>query len=69
MKLTILLFLGLSILLTSCKWQTATQQIKTENIVKGDTVTELGSSIMVVYQDRKNVFWFGSWESGLYRFP
>jgi ligand-binding sensor domain-containing protein len=68
MKLSILFFLSILILLTSCNGQTTTQQVKTENIVKGDTVTEPGSSIMVVYQDRKNVYWFGSWETGVYKY-
>ena len=33
-----------------------------------DTVQELGSSIMVIYQDKKNVYWYGSWETGVYRY-
>jgi ligand-binding sensor domain-containing protein len=68
MKLNILLFLSILTLLTSCNRQTITQQVKAEIIVKGDTVTELGSSIMVVYQDKKNVRWFGSWETGVYKY-
>lgn len=36
--------------------------------VKGDTVTELARNIMIVYQDKKNHYWFGSWEEGLYRY-
>jgi hypothetical protein len=31
-----------------------------EMIAKGDTVKELGSNIMVIYQDIKNTYWFGS---------
>jgi ligand-binding sensor domain-containing protein len=34
----------------------------------GDVVNEPGSSIMVVYQDKKNIYWFGSWETGVYRY-
>ena len=34
----------------------------------GDTVTQLGNNIMVVYHDSKNIYWFGSWETGLYKF-
>lgn len=56
------------ILLTSCNGQTSKQQVKTENVVKGDIVAELGKSIMVVYQDCKNVYWFGSWETGVYKY-
>jgi len=68
MKLNILLFLSILTVLTSCNGQTAKQQVKTENIVKEDTVTELGNSIMVVYQDKRNVYWFGSWETGVYKY-
>ncbi len=39
-----------------------------EQLAPGDTIKELGSSIMVVYQDKKNVYWFGSWETGVYRY-
>lgn len=68
MKLSILLSLSFLTLLTSCNGQTTKQKVKTENIVKGDSVTELGKSIMVVYQDKKNVYWFGSWETGVYKY-
>ncbi|MFV0389776.1 MAG: hypothetical protein ACK5NT_13605 [Pyrinomonadaceae bacterium] len=68
MKLSILLFLTILTMLNSCNGQNTSQKVKTENIVKGDSVTELGKSIMVVYQDKKNVYWFGSWETGVYRY-
>lgn len=68
MKLSILLFLSILTLLTSCKGQTKEQQVKTEYILTGDTVTELGSSIMLIYQDSKNNYWFGSWETGVYKY-
>ncbi|MBU2019896.1 MAG: hypothetical protein KJ941_09645, partial [Bacteroidetes bacterium] len=68
MKLSILLFLSILTLVTSCNGQTTKQQANKENIVKGDSVTELGSSIMVVYQDKKDVYWFGSWETGVYKY-
>lgn len=68
MKLNILLFLSILTLLTSCNGQTTTQQDKIENIAKGETVTELGNNIMVVYQDKKNAYWFGSWETGVYKY-
>ena len=59
-------------LLTSCNGQTSNQKKNTEQFseqfAKGDTVKELGSSIMVVYQDKKNIYWFGSWETGVYRY-
>ena len=72
MKLNILLFLSILTLLTSCNGQTSTKNINTDHInkiiEKGDTVKELGSSIMVLYQDKKNIYWFGSWETGVYRY-
>ena len=36
--------------------------------IEADTVTTLGENLMMVYQDRKGNFWFGSWESGLYQY-
>ena len=58
--------------MTSCNGQISnetknTNQLK-ELLLKGDTVKELGSSIMVVYQDKKNIYWFGSWDTGVYRY-
>ena len=72
MKLNILLFLSILTLLTSCNGQTSNQEKSTEQFdeqsVKGDIVKELGSSIMVIYQDKKDVYWFGSWETGVYKY-
>jgi|GEM_PF-2653401 len=34
----------------------------------GKTVSQLGPNIMVIFQDNQNVHWFGSWETGLYRY-
>ena len=72
MKLTTHLLLSILSILTSCNGQT-TQSNNNSIIVKeikakGDTVKELGSSIMVIYQDTKNTYWFGSWETGIYRY-
>lgn len=68
MKLNILIFLSTITLLTSCNGQTSNQKKNTDQFIKGDTVKELGKSIMVVYQDSKNTYWFGSWETGVYRY-
>jgi hypothetical protein len=68
MKLNILLLLTISTLLTSCNGQNTYQKRSADQITKGDTVKELGSSIMVIYQDKKNVYWFGSWETGVYKY-
>jgi ligand-binding sensor domain-containing protein len=72
MKLTTLLFFGILSILTSCNGQISNWDnhavLLNEINVKGDTVKELGNSIMVIYQDKKNTYWFGSWETGLYKY-
>lgn len=68
MKLNILLILTVLTLLTSCNGQTTYQKSNTANFTKGDTVNEVGKNIMVIHQDIKNVYWFGSWETGIYRY-
>lgn len=68
MKLMKLLYLSILTLLTSCNGQTINKQNDTNHFINGDPVNELGSSIMVVYQDKKYVYWFGSWETGVYRY-
>lgn len=72
MKLTTLLTFGILSILTSCNGQTSNSKnhsvVLKELNVRGDTGTELGSSIMVIYQDKKNTYWFGSWETGVYTF-
>lgn len=71
MKLKTLLFFSILSILTSCNGQTYNSEnpnFLKEIYVKGDTVKELGSSIMVIYQDKKNTYWFGSWKTGVYRF-
>jgi ligand-binding sensor domain-containing protein len=68
MKLTTLLFFSILSILTSCNGQNSNKEKNTDQFTKGDTVKELGSSIMVVYQDKKNTYWFGSWETGVYSY-
>jgi ligand-binding sensor domain-containing protein len=69
MKSDILLFLSILTILASCNGQTTSQPTdKSVTLVVGDTVQELGNNIMVVYQDKKNNYWFGSWENGLYHY-
>ena len=72
MKLTTLLFFSILSILTSCNGQNShskNHSVSLEEInVKGDTVQELGSNIMVVYQDKKNNYWFGSWKTGVYKY-
>lgn len=61
-------FFSLLLLLTSCHSQTAEPKSKTEILLEGTLVEELDKSIMVVYQDKQGVYWFGSWETGVYKF-
>ena len=67
-KLRIFIFFNALALLTSCNGQTSNKQVKTESIAKGDTVSILGNSVMVIFQDSKNDYWFGSWETGVYKY-
>ncbi len=72
MKFYTFLFFCVLVLFASCNGQNTKKKI-TENqsaelFVKGDTVKELGKSIMVIYQDKKNNYWFGSWETGVYKY-
>lgn len=68
MKLNMLLFLTVLTLLTSCNGQPLYQNKKANQFAKGDTVRELSNNIMVIYQDKKNNYWFGSWQAGLYKY-
>lgn len=34
----------------------------------GEIVQELGNNLMLVYQDSRNNYWFGSWGEGLYKY-
>ncbi len=65
------LLICIIIVFTACKAQHTDFQQKYSNItkstvVRGDTVLSLSDNIMVVYQDSKLNYWFGSWYDGLY---
>lgn len=67
MKFNLLLIISSIISLGSCNGQgTAIKQAETVHL--GDMVNALGSSIMVVFQDKNNNYWFGSWETGVYKY-
>src|ERR1041385_3748732 len=74
MRNTILFFSVLTTLFTSRNGQSTSQvNNSTRNdhnsiIAKGDTVTELGDSLWIVFQDKKNNYWFGSNGQGVYRY-
>ncbi|MEO0899262.1 MAG: two-component regulator propeller domain-containing protein [Bacteroidota bacterium] len=67
-KLNIFIFINLIVLLASCHGLNSSKEDKTENIVIGDTVLRLGHNIMTIFQDSKNDYWFGSWETGVYKY-
>ena len=62
------MFFGVLMIFTSCNSQTKNTQPSNLKSVTGDIVNELGKSIMVIYQDKKNNYWFGSWETGVYKY-
>lgn len=64
-----LLFVNLLTVFLSCSYQKSIpiSVVKSSDTL-GDTVTELGRNIMIIYQDKKDNYWFGSWETGLYRY-
>jgi len=71
MKL-ILFYVTVCTFFSSCNGQTNTQELNSEKEITspatGDTVKQLSDNIMVIYQDKKNIHWFGSWETGVYRY-
>lgn len=72
MKLNIIIFISILTVLTSYNGQTNTQAInlekQNEGQATGNTVKQLDNNIMVIYQDRKNNYWFASWNNGLYKY-
>jgi ligand-binding sensor domain-containing protein len=71
MKLTLFYCTIFSILI-ACKGQSNRRTINSakleEHSTIGDTVKALSNNIMVIYQDKKNNYWFGSWKDGLYKY-
>lgn len=67
-KLRLLFILALSTFLTACNGQTSSEKKTASRLTIGDTVNKLGNSIMVIYQDKKEVYWFGSWDTGAYKY-
>lgn len=73
MKLKLVItFISFLIILSSCKGQTYSRSIHSEKPdqvhVIGDTTQALDNNIMAIYQDKKNNYWFGGWENGLYKY-
>jgi len=74
MKLdTLLLFSIFSLLFISCNGQNSSQSqdgLRDKNSQRaiGHVVQKLGTNIMTIYQDKKNIYWFGSNGQGVYRY-
>jgi ligand-binding sensor domain-containing protein len=67
MKLYALLLLSILAVFTSCNGQNPVKESHS-SIAVGDAVTTTDDSIMVVYQDKANNYWFGSTTRGVYRY-
>ncbi len=67
-----LLLLTFNLFFSSCgetpKTNKEIQSTSADSITICDTVSQLGNNIMVIYQDKKNNYWFGSWETGVYKY-
>jgi len=72
MKWSIIIFANILTILASCNGQTNTRTTNSEKLNKpfatGDAVKELSNNVMVIYQDRRNNYWFGSWKDGLFKY-
>src|SRR5690349_21190761 len=74
MSFRILLCAGAFTLMCSCNRHNLLQQananVEEKNIFQanGEAVNELSNAIMVIYQDKKNNYWFGSRGQGVYRY-
>jgi len=72
MKIMTLLLLTFNLFFSSCgetpKTNKEIQSTSVDSITICDTVSQLGNNIMVIYQDKKNNYWFGSWQDGLFKY-
>jgi len=71
MKAHILLILSVTSIWISCKGQQnpeATTNFLHSPATPYDTTQVLGNNLMLVYQDKKNNYWFGTWGDGLYKY-
>lgn len=57
-----------AIVLTACRAGDHARVRTEQPSAEGDTVETLSASTMAVYHDLQNNYWFGSWDSGVYRY-
>ncbi|HTF02654.1 MAG TPA: two-component regulator propeller domain-containing protein [Bacteroidia bacterium] len=74
MQLILTLFFGILTILSSCNVQ-STSQVANSNlngqdstVVPGNVASELVDSILIIFQDKNNNYWFGSNGQGVYRY-
>lgn len=67
-KINILSFICFLFLLVSCSEHPTKKNEIEVSTIAGDTVSELGKNIMVIYQAKNDDYWFGSWETGVYKY-
>lgn len=68
MKLYLIIVVCAFILFSSCTAQTSSNKGESETKITEETISNLGSSIMMIYQDSKDNYWFASWETGIYKY-
>ncbi|UPT66639.1 MAG: hypothetical protein M0D57_19675 [Sphingobacteriales bacterium JAD_PAG50586_3] len=70
MKLHALLLLTILAIFTSCNGQPPTPPPPPPMAAVGDTVTssQMGDSILVIYQAKDNTYWFGTHGRGVYKY-
>ena len=67
-KMNLFILFNSLVFMASCNSHSTNQEVQKNLEIKGDTVVELGKNIMVIYQDSKDVYWFGSWNTGVYKY-
>src|ERR1041385_374630 len=68
MRLNTILLSSILAIFSSSDKQSASQIENNKSITIGDTVSETADSILVIFQDRNNNYWFGSNGHGVYRY-
>ncbi|NOT35897.1 MAG: hypothetical protein HOP11_00805 [Saprospiraceae bacterium] len=71
MKFT-MYYLFFLVSMISCNRQTNTQSVNSDSLIESqamlDSFSNMSENIMVIFQDKKNNYWFGSHRDGLYKY-
>jgi ligand-binding sensor domain-containing protein len=74
MKRCLLSLLSLLFLQSSCDSKVLSRDVKKSHgdaaaeMITHDSLPQPGKNIMTIFQDSRNNYWFGSWETGLYKY-